>query len=337
MVKFKTRIIAEAGVNHNGSLLNAKKLVDYAKASGADFIKFQTFKAEKVASTNSPTAEYQKKSNIKTQYELLKNLELSRGDHIELIEYCKKKEIKFLSSAFDLESIDLLVELGQNIFKIPSGEITNLPYLKKISSVASEVIISTGMSTINEIHEALKYFKRQIDNNKITLLQCNTEYPTPFSDVNLNVMKTLKNKFKVSVGFSDHTVGVEVCIAAVALGATLIEKHFTIDKNMEGPDHSASLEPDELKYMINSVRNVEQSLGDGVKKPSKSEIKNIDIVRRSIHASCDIIKGDVMKEENFIMLRPGSGISPMKILDFVGKISKVNISKGDIIKKEYFD
>jgi len=312
----KTFIIAEAGVNHNGNLELAKKMIDAAVEAGADAVKFQTFKAEKVVSRYAPKAEYQMKTTTadESQLEMVKKLELDAAAHRTLIDYCKKKNIRFLSTPFDLESIDLLNELGLDIFKIPSGEITNLPYLRKIGALKKEIILSTGMADLGEIEDALDVLIGTGTKLKdITVLHCNTEYPTPFDDVNLSAMLTIKHAFPgIQVGYSDHTLGIEVPIAAVAMGATVIEKHFTLDKNMEGPDHKASLEPDELTAMVKDIRNIEKALGNGIKKASPSELKNKPIVRKSIVAACDIRKGEIFTKENLTAKRPGTGISPMR-------------------------
>jgi N,N'-diacetyllegionaminate synthase len=319
----KTLIIAEAGVNHNGSIELAKKLIDAAAEAGVDYVKFQTFKAESLVSKNAKKAEYQAKNigdNDDSQYNMLKKLELDQEMHKLLISYCKTKNIKFLSTAFDLESVELLCELGIDLFKIPSGEITNLPYLQKIGSLGKPVILSTGMAKLGEIEDALEVLVNAgtaIDN--ITVLHCNTEYPTPMRDVNLIAMLGIKEAFKVKVGYSDHTLGIEIPTAAVALGAVCIEKHFTLDKTMEGPDHKASLEPHELKAMVSAIRNIELALGDGVKRPSPSEAKNKTIARKSIHIAGDLPKGHIVTQEDLIMKRPGSGISPMALHEVVGK------------------
>ena len=310
----KVFIIAEAGVNHNGVLDQAYRLIDAAKHAGADAVKFQTFKAENIVSACAEKAEYQKKttSTSESQFEMIKKLELTPDDHETLIQYCLEKEILFLSSPFDLESIDFLNGLGLNIFKIPSGEITNLPYLRTVGGLNKKIILSTGMSCLGEVESAIDILTGSgADRDKITLLHCNTEYPTPFEDVNLKAMLTIKNAFKLPVGYSDHTPGIEVPIAAVAMGASLIEKHFTLDKNMEGPDHKASLDPDELKAMVASIRNVEKALGSGIKKSSKSELKNINTARKSLVAKRDIKKGELFTERNIAVKRPGNGISPM--------------------------
>ena len=318
----KVYIIAEAGVNHNGSLDIAKKLVDEAKKSGADCIKFQTFIAENIISKNAKQAKYQTKNIGKeqSQLEMIKKLELSFEDFKQLNNYCIEKNIDFLSTAFDLESIDFLESLGMNTWKIPSGEITNLPYLIKIAKLKKKVILSTGMSTMQEIEDAVNIFKKY-GTNDITILHCTTQYPTLFEDVNLNAMLSIKEKFGYDVGYSDHTKGIEVPIAAVALGATVIEKHFTLDNNMIGPDHKASLQPDELKKMVESIRNIELSLGDGRKVVANSEKENMSIARKSIVAKKSIRKGQLLSEENITVKRPGDGISPMKWFDILGTVA----------------
>lgn len=317
----KVFIIAEAGVNHNGSLELAKKLIDEAVVAGADAVKFQTFKAELCISKNADKAEYQKQTTDKneSQFDMIKKLELNEYVHTELIKYCKIKNIMFLSTPFDLQSVDLLNGFGLEIFKIPSGEITNLPYLRKIASLNKKVILSTGMANLGEIEAALEILtKNGTLKENITVLHANTEYPTPFRDVNLKAMLTIRGAFGVKVGYSDHTPGIEVPIAAVALGATVIEKHFTLDKTMPGPDHKASLEPSELQSMVKAIRNIEIALGDGIKKASSSESKNKPIARKSIVAKCDIKKGDLFSESNLTIKRPGSGISPMRWDEVIG-------------------
>lgn len=307
-------IIAEAGVNHNGSIDLAKKLVDVACSAGADAVKFQSFKAKNLATKHSQKANYQKETNInrETQFEMLKKLELDKKKHNELISYCEKKKIIFLSSPFDLESVDLLNDLGLEIFKIPSGEITNLPYLKYIGKLNKKIILSTGMSNMDEVKNAFDILINSgTKKNNITILHANTEYPTPMKDVNLRAMVSIGKELDIKFGYSDHTLGIEVDIAAVAMGATCIEKHFTLDKNMEGPDHKASLEPDQLKEMVRTIRNIEIALGNGVKKPSQSEIPNIEIARKSIVAKTIIKKGDVLNESNLAIKRPGGGLSPI--------------------------
>lgn len=328
----KVFIIAEAGVNHNGDINIAKKLIDEARKAGVDAIKFQTFKTEKLVSKNASKAEYQKNNtkNDESQFEMIKKLELDYEKHKVLIEYCKEKDIMFLSAPFDLDSIDILDKLGMDIFKIPSGEINNLPYLEKISKLNKKIILSTGMSNLGEIEDALSILNVN-KSNDIVVLHCNTEYPTPMEDVNLSAMKTIQDAFKVKVGYSDHTLGIEIPIAAVAMGAIVIEKHFTLDKNMDGPDHKASLEPEELKNMVDSIRNIEKAIGDGLKKPSKSEFKNKSIARKSIVASVEIKKGDLFTEDNITVKRPGNGISPMKWHDILGTEATKNYKEDDLI------
>lgn len=330
----KTFIIAEAGVNHNGSLELAKKLCDVAAEAGADAIKFQTFKAGKIISKYAQKAEYQKQSTdaSESQLEMIRKLELDPSDHEELFQYCTQKGIQFLSSPFDSESIDLLSSLGIEIFKIPSGEITNLPYLRKIGQLGKKVILSTGMANLGEIEDALDVLvSSSTPLEKITVLHCNTEYPTPMSDVNLRAMQTIGEAFKVKVGYSDHTLGIEVPVAAVAMGATVIEKHFTVDRGLEGPDHKASLEPDELRAMVRAIRNIERALGNGIKKPSPSEIKNKAIARKSIVAACEIREGDLFTKENLCIKRPGTGISPVRWDEVVGKRARRYYQKDDLI------
>jgi len=317
----KTIIIAEAGVNHNGNIETAKKLIDVAAEAGVDYVKFQTFKASKLVSNKAQKADYQKINTGNTQesqLEMLRKLELSEADHYLLLNYCEQKNINFLSTAFDVDSLDFLKKLGLKLFKIPSGEITNLPYLEKVAQIADEIIMSTGMCTLDEIGEAIAVLKKT-SKAKITVLHCNTEYPTPFSDVNLLVMDVIKNTFNVEIGYSDHTLGIEVPIASVALGATVIEKHFTLDKTLQGPDHAASLEPADLKAMVLSIRNIEAALGSNIKKPSNSETKNIAIARKSIHLKSNKGKGGTIMVEDLEMLRPGDGISPMQIDSVIGK------------------
>jgi N,N'-diacetyllegionaminate synthase len=314
-------IIAEAGVNHNGSIDLAKKLIDVASAAGADAVKFQTFKAKNLATKSSEKANYQKNTTDQkeTQFNMLKKLELSKEMHLELINYSKNKDIKFLSSPFDHDSIELLKDLGLEIFKIPSGEITNLPYLRHIGKLNKKIILSTGMSNIDEVKNALDILVSSgTKKNNITVLHANTEYPTQMEDVNLKAMVIMGKELNVNFGYSDHTLGIEVDIAAVALGASIIEKHFTLNCNMEGPDHKASLEPDQLNKMVISIRNIEKALGNGIKKPSKSELPNIQIVRKSIIAKTKIKKGEILNENNLAVKRPGGGISPMKWDEIIG-------------------
>jgi N,N'-diacetyllegionaminate synthase len=331
----RTFIIAEAGVNHNGNLEVAMKMVDSAVNAGVDAVKFQTFHAENVSTANAPKAEYQMTMNSgnESQLEMLKELELDFDSHRELMNHCRRNNIMFLSSPFDIDSIDMLNELGLEIFKIPSGEIVNLPYLRKIGTLNKKVILSTGMAEMEEIKDALDVI---VDSGtrkeNITVLHCNTEYPTPYEDVNLRAMLTIKEAFDISVGYSDHTPGIDVAIAAVALGAEVIEKHFTLDRNMEGPDHKASLEADELKSMVVAIRNIETAFGNGVKKPSASEIENRAVVRKSIVASRPIKKGELFTEESITVKRPGIGISPMKWDNVIGRTSKKNFEKDGIIE-----
>ncbi len=325
-----TIIIAEAGVNHNGNFELAKQLIFAAAAAGADYVKFQTFKADKIVSKNAKKAEYQER-NINdgddSQYAMLKQLEMPEEWYIKLIGLANEKGIKFLSTGFDNESIDFLDQLGSPLFKIPSGEITNKPYLQHIAKKRKPVILSTGMANMEEIQSALQVLiTGGISKNDITVLHCNTEYPTPMEDVNLMAMITIKNTLGVKVGYSDHTQGIEVPIAATALGATVIEKHFTLDRNMEGPDHKASLEPDELKAMVLGIRNIELALGNGVKKPTTSELKNKNIARKSIHLVHNLEEGHILSENDLIMKRPGNGISPMDYEKVIGKKLKKELS-----------
>jgi len=331
----KVKIIAEAGVNHNGSIEIAKKMIDAAAAAGADFVKFQTFKAEKLVSGNAEKADYQKATTNadESQFEMIKKLELDVKAHQELINYCNQKNIIFISTPFDMESIDLLFDLGVPFYKIGSGEITNYPYLKKIASKGLPVILSTGMSDLSDVEKAMNVLiNNGLNLEDIILLHANTEYPTPYEDVNLKAMLTLKEAFKTKVGYSDHTLGIELPVAAVAMGATVIEKHFTLDRNMEGPDHKASLEPDELKKMVQSIRNIEIALGDGIKKPSKSEVKNKPIARKSIVAAKFIAKGEVFTEDNITAKRPGRGISPMRWNEVLGRKAVQDFKPDDLIE-----
>lgn len=329
----KTIIIAEAGVNHNGSLELAKKLVDKAVYANADIIKFQTFRAEDLTTKNAQKAEYQKKNlrGDNTQYKMLKNLELNREEFVEIKKHCHIRGIEFLSTAFDFKSIELLYELGMNRWKIPSGEITNLPYLIKIAKLNKPIILSTGMSTMDEVRIAIDILKEN-GSGEIKLLHCNTEYPTPYKDVNLLAMKTLEREFKCDVGYSDHTLGIEVSVAAVAMGARIIEKHFTLDKNMEGPDHKASLEIEELKSLVLAIRNVEIAMGDGIKIPSDSERENIKVARKSIVANTSIKKGEIFTENNLTTKRPGTGISPYMWFDVMGKEAKKDFQEDELIE-----
>lgn len=326
-------IIAEAGDNHNGRFDLALQLVDKAVEAGADCVKFQTFVTENVISKFAEKAEYQIESTGagESQYEMVKKLELSFDQFREIQAYCKKKGILFLSTPFDLDSIKFLEEIHIPFFKIPSGEITNLPYLIKIANTGKDVILSTGMSTIEEIGNALKIL-RQNGAGKITLLHCNTEYPTPYEDVNLRVMDTLRKTFGVEVGYSDHTKGIEVPIAAAALGAVIVEKHFTLDCNMEGPDHQASLEPEELKQMVVGIRNIEKTLGSDEKFPTESERKNISIARKSIVAGRNIKKGELLTEKNLSVKRPGDGISPMEWYNVIGTEAVRDFGEDELIQ-----
>ena len=321
----KTIIIAEAGVNHNGDIEKAYKLVDVAVEAGADYVKFQTFKADRLASKVAEKASYQienTKNPHESQYEMLKKLELTHENHINLINYCLKKNINFFSTAFDLVSLSYLASLGMKLVKVPSGEITNLPYLRLAAKLFPKVILSTGMATIKDISLALNVFlEAGVAKENITILHCNTEYPTPMCDVNLKAMLHIGEEFGTAIGYSDHTLGIEVPIAAVALGASVIEKHFTLDRNLPGPDHVASLEPNELKAMVLAIRITENALyGSGIKKPSNSEIKNISIARKSIHLSKDKVQGEIITEHDLEMLRPGDGISPMEMDNIIGKV-----------------
>lgn len=327
-------IIAEAGVNHNGDLHLAKQLVDVAAEAGADAVKFQTFKAETLVSQDAPKAAYQKQTTAveESQYEMIKKLELDIEAHELLMAHCQERGIMFLSSPFDLDSIDLLNKLGMEIFKIPSGEITNLPYLRKIGGLGKKVILSTGMSTMEEISAAIQsLLTAGLTKEQLTILHCNTEYPTPMVDVNLRAMQTLSDRFGLQVGYSDHTLGIEVPIAAVALGARIIDKHITIDNKLPGPDHRASLEPEDLKAMVSANRNLEQAMGNGIKKPTASEEKNRTIVRKSIVASRRIKQGDILSNRNLTVKRPASGISPMEWDRVIGTAAIKDFQKDEII------
>ena len=336
MITPNTTIIAEAGVNHNGCLTSARQLIDAASNAGADFIKFQTFKTESLVTSTADKADYQKRSDQtdQSQYDMLKQLELDRSSHETLVDYCRNKTAKFVSSAFDIDSIDLLVELDIPFFKIPSGEITNLNYLRHVGSLNKPIVMSTGIATLDEVKSALNIlFDSGVRKEDITLLHCNTEYPTPMCDVNLKAMTSMRDEFDVAVGYSDHSVGLEVPIAAVALGATVIEKHFTLDRNLPGPDHRASLEPLELKSMVKAIRNIELALGDGVKAPRPSELKNIHMIRKSIVASQTIHAGDIFTEDNITVKRPGDGRSPMEWDNLIGAKSSQNYIKDELIKE----
>lgn len=333
----KTIIIAEAGVNHNGDINLAKKLIDAAAEAGVEYVKFQTFKTELLVSKNAKKTDYQiknQKSNDDSQYNMLKKLELAEDTHYELLEYCKLKNVKFLSTAFDFESIDFLAKLGIDFFKIPSGELTNYPYLKRIAKKQLPVVISTGMANLDEIKNALEVFKTNdfYKNNKnITVLHCSSEYPTPMNVVNLSAMNTIKSELNVNIGYSDHTLGIEIPIAAVAMGAKIIEKHFTLDKTLPGPDHKASLDPIELKNMVKAIRNIEQAIGNGKKIPNELEIRNKPLVRKSIIALKNIKKGEVLSENNITTKRPGTGLNPFLWDSVIGTKAIKDFLKDEII------
>lgn len=327
-------IIAEAGVNHNGSLLIAKRLVDAALDAGVDAVKFQTFTAASLASKDTPKAQYQllNTSQQESQYEMLEKLELSHDSHKALYEYCLERGIQFLSTPFDVNSAIFLNDLGVTTFKIPSGELTNKPFLKKIGAFGKPIIISTGMANLTEVAEALDILLTTgLKKEEITILHATTEYPCPFDEVNLKAMVTMRDKFGINVGYSDHTQGISIPIAAVALGAVVIEKHFTLDSRMEGPDHRASIEPAELKKMVEGIRQISVALGDGVKRPSKSEIKNLTIARKSIVASIKISRGEIFSVKNLTTKRPGGGISPMKWDEIIGTVASKDYQKDDLI------
>ncbi len=331
-------IIAEAGVNHNGDMANALKLIDKAVEAGVDIVKFQTFKAENIATNKAAKAEYQLSTTNKSesQFDMLKKLELSENDHDYLIDYCEQKGIQFLSTPFDEQSIVLLKAKGISVGKIPSGEITNLPYLKAMAKAFQKIILSTGMSDMQEIKDALSVLlEAGTKKENITILHCNTEYPTPMRDVNLKAMNHIGKELGVAVGYSDHTLGIEVPIAAVALGATIIEKHFTLDRNMEGPDHRASLEPGELKEMVTAIRNIEKAIsGTGFKEPSPSELKNKIIARKSIHLYTDLPAGHLLAATDLVMKRPGSGISPMEVEKIIGRKLKQSLAADHLLTLE---
>lgn len=332
----KVFIIAEAGVNHNGSLRTAKRMVDVAVMAGADAIKFQTFKVTELVSATAPKAEYQKKNSgaDESQYAMLKRLELSRLAHRQLIAYCKKLGIIFLSTPFDLDSIDFLDRLGLKTFKIGSGELNNLPYLRKIGKLKKKIILSTGMAYLREVRFALGVLTRSGSKLKdITVLHCTSEYPVPINEVNLRAILTLKKELGVKVGYSDHTSGIEVAIAAVALGASVVEKHFTLDKSMDGPDHAASLDPGELKAMVGAIRDIEKAFGSGIKRPMPSEMRNIQVIRKSIYAFKDIQKGEFFSEANLTVKRPATGLSPMKWDSLIGTAAKKRFAKDEIIRQ----
>lgn len=326
-------IIAEAGVNHNGDFELAKKMIEVAKESGVDAIKFQTYQAEKLVTVKSKKAEYQQKNTVNTesQLEMLKKLQLSHNEFAELKNYCKTIGIEFLSAPFDLESIDFLYQLEIGRWKIPSGEITNLPYLIKVAKTQLPVILSTGMATLQEVAEAVDVLKKY-GSTEIALLHCTTEYPAPFDEINLKAMLTMREEFKLPIGYSDHTMGIEIPIAAAAMGASIIEKHFTLDRAMDGPDHKASLEPDQLKAMVKAIRHVEAAFGDGIKQPVHSEINNISIARKSIVASKRISKGELFTENNLTAKRPGDGISPMRWFEVLGKKAVRDFEEDELVE-----
>lgn len=329
-------IIAEAGVNHNGNIKTAMKMIDAAKEAGADYIKFQTFIPKELVAKNAKKAEYQKKTtdSAETQQEMLARLALAFDDFKELKEYCKQKGIGFLSTPFDFASIEFLQGLDMDFWKVPSGEMTNLPYLKRLAETGKPMVLSTGMCTLLEVSDVVDILQSAgMKKEDITILQCNTEYPTPYEDVNLRAMLKMKEALGVAVGYSDHTKGIEIPLAAVALGATVIEKHFTLDCEMEGPDHKASLEPEELKKMITSIRHIEQAMGTGEKIPSQSERKNMTIARKSIVAKKAILKGERFTEENLALKRPGTGITPMRWEEIIGKTADRDYREDEQIKE----
>tara|TARA_B110000003_G_scaffold270904_1_gene304134 strand:+ start:614 stop:1624 length:1011 start_codon:yes stop_codon:yes gene_type:complete len=331
----KTIVIAEAGVNHNGSLDIAKRMVDIAKDCGADYIKFQTFKAQAIATSSASKADYQKQSldEEQTQLEMLKQLELKENDYLEILDYCSKISIKCFSTGFDIESLKFLESTNQELYKIPSGEITNLPYIEYIGSLNREVILSTGISSMDEVSEAFTALLRSgLDKDKISILHCTSQYPADIYDLNLNAIKTLKEKFNVRVGYSDHTQGIHIATAAVSLGARIIEKHFTVDKSLPGPDHETSIEANELKTMISNIKDIDLALGEGKKMAMPGELKNISMVRKSIVAKTDIKAGDIFSEENITCKRPALGISPMKWYEVIGRKSPSSFVVDDLIK-----
>ena len=334
----RTIIIAEAGVNHNGSLERALSLVDCAAEAGVDFVKFQTFKAENIVNKEAQKADYQIKNTTgeaQTQFEMLKKLEMGNEWYPALMNRCEDKGVRFLSTGFDMESIDFLDGIEVPFYKIPSGEITNKPYLQHIARKGKDIILSTGMAHLREVKDAIEVIEKEgLDRNQITVLHCNTEYPTPMEDVNLLAMNHIAKELGVKVGYSDHTLGIEVPIAAVALGACVIEKHFTLDRNLPGPDHAASLEPEELKAMVSAIRNIEEAIGGtGFKEPSKSEQKNMAVARKSLHAARNLQRGSVIKQEDLIALRPGTGISPMEIDRIIGRVLVHDVEKQTLLKE----
>lgn len=330
----RTLIIAEAGVNHNGDIKLAKKLIDVAAKAGADLVKFQTFSADRLVTVGAKTADYQARNmrSQESQFEMLHRLELSIEAHHELITHCALREIAFFSTGFDNVSVDFLASLGQDKFKIPSGEITNLPYLRNIGRYGREIIVSTGMSTMGDIEAAIEVLEKAgTPRNRITVLHCTTEYPTPMNEVNLRAIQTIAQTFNVRVGYSDHTLGIEVAVAAVTLGASVIEKHFTLDRNLPGPDHKASLEPEELAAMVAAIRNIEMAFGDGIKRPSESELKNKPVARKSLVAIRAIRAGEKFSTDNIGTKRPGTGLSPMSWDDVLGRASPADFLPDEII------
>lgn len=330
----KVFIIAEAGVNHNGSLKLAKQMVDVAVDCGVNAVKFQTFQAQSLVTQSAKQASYQTKNTGKeeSQFDMLQRLELSEADHYDLLAHCEKNNIEFMSTPFDLNSIRFLNSLGVKRFKIPSGEITNYPYLKMIGGFNKEVIMSSGMANIGEVEAALNVLVESgTEKCNISILHATTDYPTNMQDVNLKAMQSMSLAFNIKVGYSDHTLGIEIPTAAVALGASIIEKHFTLDKNMPGPDHKASLEPEELKAMVKAIRNIELALGDGIKRPSISEIKNIPVARKSLIAACEIKKGEFFTEKNLTVKRPGTGISPMRWNEVIGQVTTKDYQAEELI------
>jgi N,N'-diacetyllegionaminate synthase len=328
-------IIAEAGVNHNGDMQMARQLIDAAAEAGADLVKFQTFRADRLVTTSARKAAYQMATTAadESQHEMIRRLELTDAMHDELIAHCHQRKIEFFSTAFDLESLDYLMGLGMARIKVPSGEITNLPYLRKVGGFGKEVILSTGMSNLGEIEAAIDALEKAGTSREwIIVLHCNTEYPVPMPEVNLRAMRSIGEAFGVKVGLSDHTEGIEIAIAAVALGATVIEKHFTLDRSLPGPDHRASIEPDELGRMIRSIRNVEQAMGDGIKRPSSSELRNRPIVRKSLVSARRIAKGEFFSEANVTAKRPGTGISPMRMQEIIGRKASRDFDADELIE-----
>jgi N,N'-diacetyllegionaminate synthase len=330
-----TLVIAEAGVNHNGDMSMARELIDVAADAGADVVKFQTFSADRLVTMEAKKAAYQfaNSDRNESQYDMLKRLELTSEMHDELISHCQRRQIEFFSTAFDLESLDYLMGLGLSRIKVPSGEITNLPYLLQVGRSGRDVILSTGMSTLGEIEAALDVLLGAgTPRERIVVLHCNTEYPVPIAEVNLRAMLSIGQAFGVRVGFSDHTEGIEIAIAAVALGATVIEKHFTLDRSLPGPDHRASIEPDELMRMVLSIRNVERAMGDGIKRPSFSELNNRPAARKSLVAAREIARGEIYSEDNLVAKRPGTGISPMRLGDVIGRRAPRSFAINELIE-----